>query len=249
MRKILFLSVLILLIPCTAAVQEVLSYKVLDTVDHDKTYFTQGLEVSDGLMFESAGRYGESRVRKYRPAGDSTLLEQSIAKEYFAEGLTLFKDELFLLTWQKETLFVFDPDTLKVKRELTYNGEGWGLASNGTQLIMSDGSDKIYFRNPETFEVEREIQVTSGSNSVHRINELEFAQGFIWANIWRAPVIVKISPLSGKVSGYYDFSELVSKHSTGNDESVLNGIAYDSDHNAFWVTGKLWPRRYLVKLD
>lgn len=200
-------------------------------------------------MFESAGRYGESSVRKYRPAGDSILLEQSIADEYFAEGLTLFDDELFLLTWQKETLFVFDPDTLNVKRKLSYAGEGWGLASNGTQLTMSDGSDTIYFHNPETFDVEREIQVRSGPYSVRRINELEFAQGFLWANIWRSPVIVKIDPSTGNVTNYYDFSELVSKHTTGNDESVLNGIAYDVEKKAFWVTGKLWSKRYLVELE
>ncbi len=249
MRKIQFLFISLVLLSSTAGAQNASSFKLLDTVDHDTSYFTQGLEVSDGLMFESAGGYGESRVRKYRPDGDTTILEQPIADEFFAEGLTVFDGELYLLTWQKGTAFVIDPVDLEIRREYAYEGEGWGLASNGMQLIMSDGSDTIYFRNPETFKVEREIQVRSGPHSVRRINELEFAQGFIWANIWHAPVIVKINPSTGNVTDYYDFSELVSKHSAGNDESVLNGIAYDANQKAFWVTGKLWSKRYLVKFE
>ncbi len=249
MRIIISLLALTALLSFTATAQDVSSYKVLETVDHNTSYFTQGLEVSEGLMFESAGQYGKSRIRKYRPSGDKTLLEEPIDEEYFAEGLTLFGDELFLLTWQKETAFVFDADNLKIKRELSYSGEGWGLTSSTTQLIMSDGSDTIYFRNPDSFQIEREIQVRSGPHSVRRLNELEFAEGYLWANIWHSPVIVKINPSTGNVTNYYDFSELVRKHSTGQDEKVLNGIAYDAEKKAYWVTGKLWPKRYLVEFE
>lgn len=231
------------------AAQQGSAYQILETLEHNASYFTQGLEVSDGLMYESAGRYGESRVRKYKPNGDSTLVEQPIDDNFFAEGLTLFGDELYLLTWKEQTLLVLNPDDFQTKREIKYSGEGWGLASNGAQLIMSDGSDTIYFRDPESFEIEREIQVRSGQHSVRRINELEFAEGYLWANIWRSPVIVKINPSTGNVVDFFDLSGLVLNHSSGYDERVLNGIAYDAERKAYWITGKLWPKRYLVSFE
>lgn len=256
MQKFQFLLTLfklsVPLIALTGAVQaqqSAASYNILETVDHDTSYFTQGLEISDGLMYESAGQYGESRVRKYRPSGDLTLVEEPIADKYFAEGLTLLKDELYLLTWQKQTLLVFDPEDLMLKRELSYTGEGWGLANNGAQLIMSDGSDTIYFRDPVTFKIKREIQVRSQQHSVRRINELEFAEGYLWANIWYSPFIVKINPATGNVVAFYDLSNVVKNHSNGNDEQVLNGIAYDAKRKAYWITGKLWPKRYLVDFE
>ncbi len=224
-------------------------YKVIETVAHNPDYFTQGLELHDGLMFESSGRYGKSKVRKYRPDSDDTLHEVPLAERLFAEGLTIFDNELFLLTWKENTLLVLDTDKLNIKREHTYKGEGWGLASDGKQLIMSDGSDTITFRNPGTFAVEREIKVHFQQHTVQRLNELEFAQGYLWANIWLAPVIVKIKPTTGEVVAFYDFTELVAQYSNGNNERVLNGIAYDTEKEAFWITGKLWPKRYLVSLD
>ena len=225
------------------------NYRILETIDHDDTWFTQGLEVSDGLMYESSGLYGKSKLRIYRTDNDDTLQEVRLPERFFAEGLTLLDNELFVLTWKENTLLVVNPDNLQTKRELSYKGEGWGLANNGSQLIMSDGSDTIYFRNPESFAVERTISVRSQQHSVQRINELEFAEGYLWANIWFAPVIVKIDPTNGQVVSYYDFSQLLRQHSSGSDNRVLNGIAYDSTAKAYWITGKLWPKRYLVKLD
>lgn len=233
----------------TVHAQQSSSYKILKSVKHNTDYFTQGLEHHNGLMFESSGRYGKSKLRKYRPGTDNTLLEIPLAAEYFAEGLSIFNDELFLLTWQENTLFVLDPDTLKIKRELRYDGQGWGLASNSTQLIMSNGSDTLYFRNPESFAIEKEIRIRYQQHSVRRINELEYAQGYLWANIWRSPFIIKIKPATGTVVAFYDFTDLVKEHSAGNNESVLNGIAYDPELSAYWVTGKLWSRRYLVSFD
>ena len=223
------------------------SYSIIETVPHDTSYFTQGLELFNGILFESGGLYGKSRIRKYHPDTDKALVEFSLADQYFAEGLTLLSDELFVLTWRKNTLFVLNPDNLKITRKLAYAGEGWGLANNGEELIMSNGSDTITFRDPTTFEVERKINVYSQQHSVRRINELEYAEGFIWANIWRSPFIVKINPNTGELVGFYDMQSLVEKHSSGSDERVLNGIAYDADKKAFWITGKLWPARYLIK--
>jgi len=236
----------ILVIETTAADDQA-AYKILETVSHDDSYFTQGLEISDGLMYESAGLYGKSRVRKYAPEADATVLESALSEKYFAEGLTLLNDEMFVLTWKENTVFVYDPDDLVVKRKMKYDGEGWGLANNDKQLIMSNGSATIYFRNPSNFEIERKITVSNQQHLVQRINELEYAEGYIWANIWLSPFIVKINPDSGELAGYYDLSELVDKHSSEGHGRVLNGIAYDADRKAFWITGKLWPARYLVE--
>ena len=223
-------------------------YQIVETLPHNADYFTQGLQIHRGVMYESGGRYGKSKVRKYLPENDDTLVEVPIADRYFAEGLTLFNDELFLLTWRENTLFVLDPEKLTTKRQLTYEGDGWGLAATDTQLVMSDGSETLYFRNPGNFSIEREITVHYKQHTVQRLNELEFANGFIWANIWRTPLIVKIQPDNGAVVAFYDFTALVKQHSNGNDERVLNGIAYDKKKDAFWITGKLWPKRYLVQL-
>ena len=243
-RTLLLLSSLLLIE--TVPAKETFQYKVLDALPHDTESFTQGLEISDGLLYESSGLYGKSSVRKYSPRNDSTLVRAPLQDQYFAEGLTLLGDELFLITWKEGRLFVLNPDDLSVEREVSYKGEGWGLANNGKQLIMSDGSDMIYFRNPVTFEIERELKVYSKQHSVQRINELEYAQGYIWANIWLSSLIVKINPQTGELVGFYDLQELVKKHANSH-ERVLNGIAYDPAKKAFWITGKLWPTRYLVR--
>lgn len=248
-RAFILLLMTIALQTGAAHAQQGSPYKVIDTVEHDSSYFTQGLEIYQGTMFESSGLYGKSKVRKYQPDGDDALLETPIAEKYFAEGLTLFDDSMYLLTWKENTLLVLDPENLAIKRELNYEGEGWGLASDGKQLIMSNGSDTITFRNPGSFKTERKIQVYFKQHTVQRINELEFAQGYLWANIWQLPLIIKIDPATGEVVSFYDLSELVVQHSSGNDDRVLNGIAFDAERNAFWITGKLWPKRYLVTFN
>jgi len=247
MRSIFYLVVCGVLFIESAVADDGALYKILETVSHDSSYFTQGLELSDGVMYESSGLYGQSRIRKYHPARDAALAESSLSRKYFAEGLTLLDDELFVLTWKENKVLVYDPDDFSLKREMTYDGEGWGLANNGKQIIMSNGSSTIYFRDPSTFEIKHEINVSNQQHSVRRINELEFAEGYIWANIWRSTFIVKINPITGKLAGAYDLIDLVKKHSSANDERVLNGIAWDKEKRAFWVTGKLWSERYLVK--
>ncbi len=222
-------------------------FTILETLNHDSSYFTQGLELSGDVMFESSGLYGQSRVRKYLTGNDSALVESSLPEQYFAEGLTLLNDELFVLTWKEKTVFVYNTDDLTVKRKMNYEGEGWGLANNGTQLIMSNGSDTITFRDPSTFEIENEIRVSSQQHSVQRINELEYAKGYIWANIWFSSLIIKINPITGNLAGVYDLADLVIEHASDDGRQVLNGIAYDVREDAFWVTGKLWPKRYLMK--
>jgi len=182
-----------------ALAKESTHYQVLETISHDSSYFTQGLELSN----------------------------------------------VFVLTWKENTAFVLNPDDLSVVREMTYDGQGWGLANNGKQIIMSNGSNTIYFRDPTTFEIRHEIDVYSEQHPVRRINELEYAEGYIWANIWHSSLIVKINPISGELIGFYDMATLVEKNTAASDRGVLNGIAYDADEKAFWITGKLWPERAL----
>ena len=243
------ISILIccLLIIMPAHAQENFHYRIIEQADHDTSYFTQGFEISGGNLYESSGLYGKSRVRKYSPSGNATIAETKLPDQYFAEGLTVFENEVYVLTWRENTLLVLDTDSLQQKREISYDGEGWGLTNNGSQLIMSDGSDTVYFRNAETFTIEHKIKVHSAENPVRQINELEFAEGFLWANVWQSPVILKINPNNGKIIGLYNLQDLVKKHSSGRDDKVLNGIAYDSARKAYWITGKLWPTRYLIK--
>lgn len=231
-----------------AHAQNLSEYAVLKAVHHNSTYFTQGLELYQGVLYESSGLYGKSKVRKYHPDGDDTISEAPLPERIFAEGITFFANELFLLSWKEQTLFVLEPETLEIKRELKYKGEGWGLASNTRQLIMSNGSDQITFRNPESFAVERQIRVHFNKKSIKHINELEYAQGYLWSNIWKTPFVIKIKPTTGEIVSIYDFSELTAQHTSGKDERVLNGIAYDNKRNAFWLTGKYWSKRYLVDL-
>ncbi len=225
------------------------AFEIIEQADHSTDYFTQGLEIHAGTMFESGGLYGKSKLRKYRPGTDDTLLEVPIAERFFAEGLTVFDNELFLLTWQENTLLVFDPQTLTKKREHSYKGEGWGLTSNTTRLIMSNGTDTLYFRNPDTFNVERTVRVHINQRSVSQLNELEYAQGYVWANVWQTPFILKIKPDNGEVVAFYDFTELLMRHANGDANRVLNGIAYDAERQGYWITGKKWSAQYLVRFD
>lgn len=227
--------------------QEAQHYRIIEKLNHDATLFTQGLEISGGTLYESSGLYGKSKVRKYASSGNSSIAETRLPEKYFAEGLTVFDREVYVLTWKENTALILDSTTLEKKRELSYSGEGWGLTNNGTHLMMSDGSDTVYYRDPLTFHVERKITIHSGDKSIQQINELEYAEGFLWANVWQSPVILKINPINGKVVGFYNMEDLVKAHSSGRDEKVLNGIAYDPERKAYWVTGKLWPTRYLIE--
>lgn len=236
-----------LLTTMPAFAQKEFHYRIIEQSKHDPSFFTQGLEIFGGDLFESSGLYGKSRVRKYSPSTNTSIAETKLPEQFFAEGLTVLNNEVYVLTWQENTLLVLDAKTLLKKRELHYSGEGWGLTNNGTHLIMSDGSDTVYFRHPTTFKVEREIKIRSDKKPVKQINELEYAEGFLWANVWQSPVILKINPNNGKIIGLYNIEDLVKDHSSGRDEKVLNGIAYDPQHKAYWVTGKLWPTRYLIE--
>lgn len=239
---------LALLAQASVAVEK-LNVQVLDSRDHDSAIFTQGYFTDGTALWESSGLYGKSFLRRYAYATGELEHEVKLPKQLFAEGLTVYKNELFLLTWRAGTLLVLDPKTLQVKRRLRYSGEGWGITHNDNMLIMSNGSDTLSFRDPQTFKETKKIRVRNAWQSYRYLNELEFAQGAIWANVWRSPYIVKISPQDGTVLAIADLSAVVKTHTEKNIEAVLNGIAYDAKRKAFWITGKNWSRQYLVRFQ
>lgn len=219
--------------------------EVLDTQPHNPNSFTQGWIKHQDDFYESSGHYGRSFIQRYSDSPASTpATTASIPKRYFAEGLTLFNNTLYLLTWKEETLLLLDKNNLQIKQTLPYQGEGWGLTHNGEELIMSNGSDTLFFREPTHFKVTRHITV----NLPLRLNELEYVNGIIWANSWYDDQLYAINSHNGCVLGTLDLAHLRAQTVTPNKRNVLNGIAYDKARNGLWVTGKYWPKRYLIRL-
>jgi glutamine cyclotransferase len=245
------------LLPVSAQAAAPISFEIVAERTHKPALFTQGLLVDGDYFYESSGLYDKSILVSY-PVAEPTntwaklsapyTKKQTIPARYFAEGLALLDNKLYLLTWQEQTLLVYDKNTLAHQKSLTYKGEGWGLTTDGKQLIRSDGSDTLYFHNPNDFSVTKTLRVTVADIAVSRLNELEFAQGFIWANIWYDDRIVKIDPATGKVVGEMDLSALKQKLKLDNSEQVLNGIAWDEKRQAFWITGKNWPKMFLIRI-
>jgi glutamine cyclotransferase len=234
--------------PQTVEPQKI-AYEILATHPHDRSSFTQGLIVDGEVITETSGLYGKSFLLQYHAYSGDVLQRVDLPKDIFAEGITRFHDQLFMLTWHAGKAFVFDAHTLDHQQTLAYSGQGWGITHDGTHLITSNGSDTLSFRHADDFSVAHTLQVTDSQRSWDQLNELEFAHGYIWANVWQVPLILAINPQTGKVEGILDLTELdrANNHTPG--QSVLNGIAYDSQRDAYWVTGKLWPNRYLMRLE
>jgi glutaminyl-peptide cyclotransferase len=223
-------------------------YKVIASFPHDPDAFTQGLVYRDGVLYESAGQYGRSSLRKVRLDTGRILQERKLEARYFAEGLVNWESRLVQLTWQEGVAFVYDLNTLATERTFAYNGQGWGLTHDGSRLIMSDGSSTLKFLHPETFRELGTLVVRDGRSSVDQLNELEFVRGEIYANIWNSDRIARISPTSGQVLGWIDLTGLWPITERGNSDAVLNGIAYDAAGDRLFVTGKLWPKIYQIEL-
>jgi glutaminyl-peptide cyclotransferase len=225
------------------------SFKVIATFPHDTSSFTQGLVfASDGQMYESTGLQGESTLRRVDIATGQTLQRIDVPPQYFAEGLALVGDELLQLTWQHKIGFVYDRATFKQKRTFSYQTEGWGIAYDGaSKLVMSDGSDTLTFLDPKTFAPGKTLQVMDAGRPVQNLNELEWIEGEIWANIWLTDRIARISPNTGEVNAWIDFTTLWPiRERPMPGEQVLNGIAYDKATRRIFITGKKWPRLYQV---
>ncbi len=222
-------------------------YRVVRAYPHDPGAFTQGLIYLDGYLYESTGLNGRSSLRMTDLTTGKVLQKQPVASQYFAEGMTNFAGKLYQLTWQNGKAFVYDRFSFKLLREHTYTGEGWGLTNDGKRLILSDGTAQLRFIDPQTFAVTSKITVTDQGRPVDRLNELEYVRGEILANVWQTELIARISPTTGKVLGWIDLSGLLSQAEMQGVD-VLNGIAYDAKQDRLFVTGKLWPKIFEIKL-
>ena len=222
------------------------TYTVVGSWPHDPNAFTQGLIYLDGVFYESTGLNGASSVRRVDPQTGNVLQRRDLSPAYFGEGLTEFGGKLYQLTWLSETCFVYDRATFAPLGQFSYEGEGWGITHDGRSLIMSDGTDEIRFLDPETFAERRRIRVRANGVPVVRLNELEYIKGQIYANVWLTDEIVRIDPWTGWVTGRIDLTGLLPP-GTGNAD-VLNGIAYDAATDRLFLTGKLWPRVFEVRL-
>jgi len=237
----------------------VLTYTITNVYPHNATYYTEGLEWHDNVLYESTGdpdRKGVSKLAKVDLATGKDIQQLTLSKEYFGEGMTVLNGKIYQLTYLEGKCFVYDLKTFKKTGEFTYTGEGWGMTNDGRNLIMNNGTNKLYYRDPATFQVVKTVDVIDNNGFVDSINEMEFVDGFIYANIWLTNYIIKIDPASGRVLAKADFSYVLNKYAPGevteqdiNNGAVLNGIAYDSVGKRFFVTGKLWPKLFEVKFN
>lgn len=222
------------------------SYEVVNTYPHDPAAFTQGLVYHDGSLYEGTGRWGESSLREVALESGTVLRSRSLEPQYFGEGITLLNDRIYQLTWQEQTGFVYDRATFEPQQTFNYPTEGWGITHDGQRLIVSDGTSTIYFWDPATLQEIGRITVRDHEGPVNRLNELEYINGEIWANIWLTDLIARISPETGEVLGYIDMTGLLDTSSLTEPADVLNGIAYDPETGRIFVTGKLWPSLFEI---
>lgn len=222
-------------------------YEIVRIYPHDRDAFTQGLVFADGILYEGTGRNGHSNIRKVKLETGEVLQTQKLESQYFGEGIALVGNSLVQLTWQSGVGFVYDKNTFARTRSFNYTGEGWGLTYDGTRVIMSDGTPTLRFLDPQTLKQTGILEVRDGSRPVDDLNELEVVKGEIFANVWTQDRIARINPKTGQVTGWIDLAGLLDpRDATGVD--VLNGIAYDAAGDRLFVTGKLWPKLFEIKI-
>lgn len=226
----------------------VYSYEVINTYEHDRNAFTQGLVYKDGYLYEGTGLNGKSSIRKVKLETGVVLQSKTIPAKYFGEGIAIFDNKIIQLTWKAGTGFVYDKETFEKIEEFSYPGEGWGLTHDGRRLIMSDGTEYIYFLDPVKYRRIGKIKVHSAKGPVKNMNELEYIGDEIYANIWQTNAIVRISPDDGRVLGWINLDGLLKPEDRKGKVDVLNGIAYDATKDRLFVTGKLWPKIFEIKL-
>ena len=222
---------------------------VVSTLPHDTSYFTEGLEFYDSTLLESTGNYGPSKLLQLHPNTGKVLKEVKLGEKFFGEGITVLHDTLYQLTWKEKTVFVYDAKTFKKIKELPFDaGEGWGMTNDGKNIIVSTGSSNLYYFDPGTFKLLRTLAVTENGTSVPNVNELEYVDGYVYANQWQYDYIVKIDASTGNVVAKYDLGGLHdSVRRINPNADVLNGIAYNRTTKKFYVTGKHWPQVYEIQ--
>jgi glutamine cyclotransferase len=251
---LIFFSWLLCLAPISLAAQSVSprhadTYQIVHTYPHDAKAFTQGLIYVDGHLYESTGENGRSSVRMVELTTGRVLQKYDLPDEYFGEGLTDWGSDLLQLTWKAHKGFIYDRFSFSTRGTFAYEGEGWGLTHDATDVILSDGTAYLRFLDPKSFRVKRRVRVVDDAGKpVENLNELEFVKGEIYANIWHSNLIARVSPRTGKVLGWIDLSGIIPPAELSDPEAVLNGIAYDAAGDRLFVTGKLWPKLFEIKV-
>lgn len=249
MFRAVFVGCVLAMAPIGFSTEEpapVYSYEIVNTFPHDRRAFTQGLVYRDGLLYESTGLRGRSSLRRVELETGRVLERRLLLPPYFAEGIAVLGDRIYQLTWTSGVGFVYDRESMQLVREFRYGLEGWGMTEDGESLIVSDGSATLYFWDPETLLETRRITVRDGGVKVGNLNELEYIDGEIYANIWMKDRIARISPETGEVLSWIDLTGILDERN--GDEDVLNGIAWDAGRRRLFVTGKLWPKLFEIEL-
>ena len=234
--------------PTASNITPVYSYNVVNTYPHDRSAFTQGLVFEDGVLYEGTGLNGRSTLRRVELETGEVLQIHELPAQFFGEGVTVYGNDIIQLTWQSHVGFVYDRDSFELLQEFNYSTQGWGITHDGERLIMSDGTATLYFLDPETFEEIGRVGVYDNDGSVNRLNELEYVQGEIYANVWQTNCIARIDPQTGQVVGWIELKGLLTPEDRGEPVDVLNGIAYDAENARLFVTGKLWPKLFEIEL-
>jgi glutaminyl-peptide cyclotransferase len=223
-------------------------YEVFHVWPHDPHAFTQGLIFYNGNLLESTGQVGRSSLRRVEVETGKVLEKVEVPPPHFAEGITLLNGKIYQLTWQDQLGFIYDSGTFEKIGEFHYAGEGWGLTNDDKSLIMSDGTNRLRFLDPNNFQVTKTIAVFDGQTPVADLNELEYVQGEIYANVWHDDRIARIDPQTGRVTSWINLSEILTRAEVRDEEAVLNGIAYDEIGHRLFVTGKLWPKLFEIRI-
>ena len=247
MSRPYYLILLAILFTCSASASQQYSYKVVDKKPQSRDIFVQGLQIADDKLYVSGGGYNKSRLLRYNFSTGELELERKVDPRLWAEGLTVFNDRLYLLTWKSRNLFVYSKDELRGIERMQIPGEGWGLTHNGEQLIYSDGSDRLFYLSPDKHQITHTLSVKENGQPVVRLNELESIDDRIWANVWQTNRIVIINPADGTVEGSIDLQGLLPVPEWRTDTDVLNGIALNPADDGIWVTGKNWPGMYRIE--
>ena len=238
--------------PTTGAPQDtvtpIYTYRVVNVYPHDRKAFTQGLAFDEGVLYEGTGLLARSSLRRVELETGQVLRRHSLPANLFGEGVTVFGDRIIQLTWKSHVGLMYDKETFERQRDFTYPTEGWGLTHDGQRLIISDGSSTLHFLDPETLEEIGWIDVHDDGIPVTRLNELEYVQGEVFANVWKTDLVARIDPETGQVVGWIGLAGLLSPEDRDGPIDVLNGIAYDPENDRLFVTGKLWPRLFEIKL-
>ena len=253
MRPLLFLilALFAICLPAKAGPVEPINYgyRILETYPHARDAFTQGLFFDDGALYESTGQYGASTLRKVDLETGAVLQQTALPQTHFGEGAAIVDGDIFVISWREKTAFRFDSEAFTLKSHHAYEGEGWGLTYDGEALIMSDGTAQLRFYNPLDFTEIRQLGVTLRGNPLPQLNELEWINGEIYANVWQTNAVVRIDPSSGAVTGVIDLRGLLSDEDfTPGETDVLNGVAWKGEKNILYVTGKNWPKLFKIEL-